>query len=407
MFEDIEQEIASYIGTKHAVVCSSGRTALLLALSALGVGHEDEVVVPDFVDQIVPITVFCYGATPKSCDIDRNTLAISPESFLKTIKPNTKAVIFVHLYGYPVDPRPLLESASRNGVAFIDDAAQGLGATVNGKKVGSFGDAGITTFNKSLNVFLGGALTTDNEEIASRARIIRERYESMSFFADLSCNMLKHARVRSHKAMRLAFLCDNYIQKLKHISLARKHFEKVGSWIEPNQRALALWQSSSITADMANQIMMSGGLYLHKRKLEEIEASLLRDELKKSDKYIKDRKSLAETYDKTLKETCFSKIQVPAPCAPSYLRYPILFKGKARLSIVVKELARAGIKVDGRYGSLHSAPFFMRQNAGSSFEESSYVSRHILPLPLKQIVNVRKVEQIASLINSVSSIPHE
>jgi dTDP-4-amino-4,6-dideoxygalactose transaminase len=407
LFEDIEQEVASYIGTKHAVVCSSGRTALLLALFALRVGHGDEVVIPDFVDQIVPVTVFCSGATPKPCDINRNTLAISSESFSKMVRSKTKAVIFVHLYGYSVDPSPLLEEASRKGVAFVDDAAQALGASVNQKKVGSFGDVGITTFNKSLNVFLGGALTTDNEELASRARMIRKRYESRSFFAELGGKMMKGLGVQSPGAMRMSFLGDNYIHKLKHISLARKHFEKIGTWIEPDQRTLVLWQSNQITTDIANQLMMAGGLYLHKRKLEEVEVSVLRDELRKSDEYLRNRKDMAETYDKALKETCFRRMQVPAQCVPSYLRYPILFKRKTELHMVARELARAKVKIDGRYGSLHNAPFFIRQNVGSDFEESSFVSGHVLPLPVKQVVSVRKVEQVASLINSVSSVHHE
>lgn len=403
MFEEIEQEIASYTGKRHAVVCSSGRTALLLSLSALGIGHGDDVIVPDFVDQIVPLTVFCAGATTGLCDINRGTLALSPESFSKMIKPTTKAVIFVHLYGYPVDPSPIMEIASRNKVAFIDDAAQALGASINGKKAGSFGDVGITTFNKSLKAFLGGALTTDNERLASRARMIRERYESRSFFADLSYRMMKYLRFQSQKTVKLAFLGDNYLHKLRRVSFARKHFEKVDRWVEPNGRTLALWQSNSIAAPIANQLMMSGGLYLHKRKLDEMEVSLLRNELKKSDRYIRDRKTLAETYDKVLIETCFSKIRVPSGCAPSYLRYPVLFDSRDGLVTAIRELVKAGINLDGRYGSLHTAPFFMRENAGVTFEESSYVSGHILPLPLKQITNVAKVERIASLINSVFS----
>lgn len=402
MFEEIEREVAAYTGTRHAVICSSGRTALLLSLFALGVRHGDDVVIPDFVDQVVPLTVFCSGATPRSCDIGRDTLALSPESFSKMVKPSTKAVVFAHLYGYPADPCPILETAARSGVAFIDDAAQALGASINGKKAGSFGDVGITTFNKSLNVFLGGALTTDNEELAFRARTIRERYESRSFFADVCYRIMKVLKFQSRKTLRLAFLGDNYYHKLKCISFARKHFEKVNTWMVPNPRTLALWQSNGITANVANQLMTSGGLYLHRRKLGETEVSLLRNELKKSDSYIKDRKSLAEKYDKILK-TCFGRIRIPSKCSPSYLRYPILFDSRGDLLAVIRKLAKTGISVDGRYGSLHSAPFFMRENSGLTFEESSYVSGHILPLPLKRTMNARKVERIASLVNSVSS----
>lgn len=146
LLEEFEKEIAEYNGTKYAVLCSSGRTAILLSLSALRIGHADEIVVPDFVDPIVAITVFCNGSVPRFCDVDRQTLALSPTSLLETLGPRTKAVIFVHPFGFPTDPSPMLEIANEKGIAFIDDTAQSLGASTRGKKAGSFGNVGILTF---------------------------------------------------------------------------------------------------------------------------------------------------------------------------------------------------------------------------------------------------------------------
>jgi dTDP-4-amino-4,6-dideoxygalactose transaminase len=406
ILEELEKEIAKYIGTRYAVLCSSGRTAIRLSLLSLGIGHSDEVVIPDFACQILPITVFCAGAVPKFCDIDRHTLALSPTYLPEVLGPNTKAVIFVPLFGLPVDPSPILEIANKRGIAFIDDAAQALGASTKGKKAGSFGNVGILTFNKSLNVDLGAAVTTNDGELTTKIKLIREKYESKSFFATIGYRMIEFSRLKSRKIMKTVFQGDKYLQKLLNITLAKKHFQIINGWVEGNPHVLKLWRSNALTTDITNQLMSYGRTYTHRRKLEKAEILYLTHEFENFEKCLQDRRRIAKMYDELIMERNLSKIIVPTNSASSYLRYPILFSDKNKLLKCIKELIQAGFHVDGRYEPLHVSPFFDLINKKNfNFKESIYVSEHILPLPVKNLnaADPKKIEKVASIVNLNSS----
>jgi dTDP-4-amino-4,6-dideoxygalactose transaminase len=400
ILEDLESDIARYIGTRHAVLCSSGRMAIQVSLLALGIGHGDEVVVPDFACQILPIAVFCAGSIPKFCDIDKQTLALSSACLPRVLNENTKAVIFAHLFGFPADPSPILEITDKRGIIFIDDAAQALGASIKGKKAGSFGDLGILTFNKNLNVDFGAAVTTNNEELANKVRLIREKKENKSFFALLGYRIMELSGLKSRKLMKTVFRADKYLNKLQHATFTRKHFiEDNNGWLIANSDALKLWGSNTLTISVTNQLMSYGRTYSHSRKMEKTEISFLQQELRKSEKYLKVRKKLAETYDNFLESTILQRLVVPKDYAPSYLRYPVFFNDRIKLLKCLKELIRAGIKVDGLYKPLHMSPFFNPMNKDIDFEESISVSKHILPLPIKLNMTQKEVERIASIIN--------
>ena len=197
ILEKVENKTAKYVGTRYAVACSSGRNAVRFSLLALGIGRHDEVVIPDFTCQILPITVICTGASPRFCDIDRETCALSPTRLPEVLRPNTKAVIFIHPYGLPVDPTPIIEETERRGIFCVDDASQALGASINGKKAGSFGDVGILSFRKLLNVNLGGAVTTDDKELAAKIKSIRAKYEQKSFFTSFGYGLMKNCGLKS------------------------------------------------------------------------------------------------------------------------------------------------------------------------------------------------------------------
>jgi dTDP-4-amino-4,6-dideoxygalactose transaminase len=404
ILEELAKEIARYIGTRYAVLCSSGRTAIRLSFMALGIGHGDEVVIPDFASQILPITVFCNGAIPKFCDIDRETLALSPTSFQKVLSPKTKAVIFVSLFGFPVDPFPTLEIARKKGIILVDNAAQSLGASIRGKKFGSFGDFGIITFNKSLNIDLGAAITTDNEELAAKVRQIREKYERRSILASLGYRIMEISRLRSRRIMRTIFQGDRYLHKLLDITLAEKHFQFINGWMKANRNVFELWRANSLKDTITNQLMTYGGAYSHKRKLEKMEISCLKHEFERLEEYLQDRKKIAKLYDESLKEDGLSKITLPPDFSSSYIRYPVLFSNKNRLSRCIKDLIKAGFPIDGRYKPLHTSPFFKWTTNNVSFKETYHVSEHILPLPIKNInANFKKAEKVSQLVNFHSS----
>jgi dTDP-4-amino-4,6-dideoxygalactose transaminase len=402
ILEELEKEIAKYIGTRYAVLCSSGRTAIRLSLQALGVGYGDEVIIPDFACQILPITVFCAEAAPKYCDIDRQTLALSSAYLPKALGPNTKAVIFAPLFGLPVDPYPTLEIATERGIAFIDDSAQALGTEVKGKKAGSFGNVGILTFYKSLNVDLGAAVTTNDEELATKIKQIREKYESRSFFATIGYRLIEFSRLKSRRIMKTIFRGDKYLQRLMKIT-ARKHFGIVDSWVEASPHVLESWHSNALTPDMTDQLMSYGRTYSHKRKLERNEIVYLKNEFDNLERRLQDRRRIAKMYDELIVESGLSKFIVPKNSAASYTRYPVLFSDRKRLSRCIRKLTQAGFHVDGRYEPLHESPFFGEMNKSSSFKESIFVSKHILPLPVQNLnCDPKKAQKVASIVNSNS-----
>lgn len=180
-----EQEIASYCGVKHAIGCASGTDAIMLALMALGIGPGDEVItVPfTFVATAGPITLL--GAKPVFVDIDPVTFNIDPSKIEAAVTPRTKAIIPVDLFGLLAFLPQVEQLAAKHGFAVIEDAAQAIGATHNGRKAGSFGSLGCFSFFPTKN--LGGAgdggmITTDDDRLAARLRQIRvhgspRRYE--------------------------------------------------------------------------------------------------------------------------------------------------------------------------------------------------------------------------------------
>lgn len=400
ILEDLESDIARYIGTRHAVLCSSGRMAIQVSLLALGIGHGDEVVVPDFACQILPIAVFCAGSIPKFCDIDKQTLALSSACLPRVLNENTKAVIFAHLFGFPADPSPILEITDKRGIIFIDDAAQALGASIKGKKAGSFGNVGILSFYKSLDVDLGAAVTTNDEELATKIKYIREKYETKSFFATMGYRLIEFSRLKSRRIMKTIFRGDKYLQRLMRIT-ERKYFRNVDGWVEGSPYVLESWRSNALTTDITNQLMSYYREYSYKRKLEKTEIVYLKNEFDNLERYLRDRRRIAKMYDELIVKSDLSKIIVPTNSAAAYTRYPVLLSDRKRLSRCIRKLTQAGFHIDGRYEPLHESPFFGEMNKSSSFKESIFVSEHILPLPVTRLkFHVEKVHKVASIVNS-------
>lgn len=326
MLAQLEKEIAENIGTRYAVVCTSARSAIRFSLLALRIRYGDEVLIPDLVPEELPMTVVCTGGIPRFCDVDRRTCAMSPKSFQKSLRPNTRAVIFSYLYGLPADPLLMKEITDEKGIAFIEDASQALGVSIKGRKAGSFGNVGILNFHKFLNVNTGAAITTNDQELAAKIRLIREKYETTSLFASLGYHMMELSRLSAKEIMMLVFLGDKYLYKLMHETLAKKYFREVDGWMEVNSDVLEMWRSNSLTPTIINQLIAHpDGRYWHRRKLEKMEILLLKKELENWEEGFENRIKAARTYDEHLKQGVFEKILVPANSICSYFKYPILF----------------------------------------------------------------------------------
>lgn len=172
-----EEKFSSYCGARVGVACSSGTTALHLALVALGIGRGDEVIIPDFTLIVSANVVILAGARPVLVDVDRETWCIDPAKVEERITPRTRAIMVVHMYGHPCDMRRIMEIARRHRLYVIEDCAQAHGAEVEGRKVGTFGDAGCFSFygNKILTTGEGGMLVCNDKEIGARARLLRDQ----------------------------------------------------------------------------------------------------------------------------------------------------------------------------------------------------------------------------------------
>jgi dTDP-4-amino-4,6-dideoxygalactose transaminase len=171
-----EEEFAQYCGAAHAVAVDSGLDALKLALEACGVGPGDEVIVPTNTFIGTWLAVSHTGATPVPVEPDPRTHNLDPERVARAIRPSTRAIVPVHLYGQPADMPALLSVAAHHGLKVIEDAAQAHGASLGGRRTGTFGDAAAFSFypTKNLGAFGdGGAVVTGRADVAERVRSLR------------------------------------------------------------------------------------------------------------------------------------------------------------------------------------------------------------------------------------------
>ena len=167
-----EEEFARYLGVRHCVGVANGTDALTIALRAVGVGPDDEVVMPSFTFYATAEAALTLGARPVFCDIDLDTYCVTPDTVRAALTPRTKAIVPVDLFGN-VAPIPALREF---GVPIVEDAAQAAGAALGGTRAGALGDIATFSFFPSKNLPClgdGGAIVTDDDELAERARILR------------------------------------------------------------------------------------------------------------------------------------------------------------------------------------------------------------------------------------------
>jgi len=172
----LEKEIAQYIGTEYAVGLNSGTDALHLALRALDVGPGDEVITTPFTFVATTEAIGIVGATPVFVDIDPSTFNIDPSLIEAAITERTKVILPVHLYGHPAPMREIMAIAKKHNIAVVEDCAQSIGSTIDGKKTGSIGDVGCFSFFPSKNLGAygdGGMVTTNRKDLADRMRSLR------------------------------------------------------------------------------------------------------------------------------------------------------------------------------------------------------------------------------------------
>lgn len=174
----LEKELADSFGSRYALACSSGTTALALALFAAGIRRGDAVACPAFTFAATPSAIVLAGATPVIVEVDEN-LHMDPASLREKLTPDVKAVVAVHMRGFGCDVERLAGIADAHGVPLFEDAVPALGVSMGGRRLGTFGKAGAfsTQSDKSINTGEGGFLLTSDRDLFERAVVLSGAYE--------------------------------------------------------------------------------------------------------------------------------------------------------------------------------------------------------------------------------------
>ncbi len=183
---EFEKKIASYVGTKYAVTTNSGTSALHAVLAAYGVGPGDEVIVPSFTFIATANAALFLGAKPVFADIEEESFGLDAADIERKITDRTRIILPIHYGGCPCRLDNLMQVAKEHELVLIEDAAEALGAEINGKKVSSFGDAAILSFcqNKVITTGEGGAVVTNSPDICQRLQLVisHGRSEASAYF---------------------------------------------------------------------------------------------------------------------------------------------------------------------------------------------------------------------------------
>lgn len=173
--EQVEERLAQHLGASHALAVNSGTSALISALIGAGIGPGDEVIVPAYTFVATPAAVIAAKAIPVIAEVD-DSLTLDPDDFERKITEHTKAVIPVHMRGAPSDMDRIMEVARNHGLRVIEDAAQAVGASYKGRRLGTFGDAGCFSLqmSKVITSGEGGAMVTSDTDIYEKARMYHD-----------------------------------------------------------------------------------------------------------------------------------------------------------------------------------------------------------------------------------------
>jgi dTDP-4-amino-4,6-dideoxygalactose transaminase len=283
--ERLEAEIRHRTGAKHCVAVSSATAGIHLVLKALKIGKStdgvDKVITSPICWASVPGAIELAGARPIFTDVDPHTGNMDPRAVAEAITLHTRAILPVHLVGRPCDMDAIMEIAQRHGIPVVEDAAHAFGASWKGRAIGTFGAAGVFSFNRAKNIAAaeGGAVITNDERLASAVRLLahggvsRSSWERFSFARDyevvsagLNCKMPdiaaamilpQLARFEEFQAHR-ATLWALYDLLLRHLPISQPP-----RWDERTTHAMHLYQvrlPAAIDRDRVRARMLERGV---------------------------------------------------------------------------------------------------------------------------------------------------
>jgi dTDP-4-amino-4,6-dideoxygalactose transaminase len=259
--KEFEKEFASYIGVKHAITVGNGTDALIIALKALRIGEQDEVITSPFTFFSTAEAITAVGAVPVFVDVKPDTFNIDTAGIESKITDKTKAIIPVHIFGQPADMDEINTIAKKYNLKVIEDACQAVGAEYKGKKTGTLGDITCFSFFPTKNLGCagdGGAIVTDNDELATICRALK-------------------AHGSGENGQKAYNILNNITEEVV--------------------------EDKSDDNTVYNPLKYYNYLIGHNSRLDELQAALLRVKLPELDKWNELRREHAYLYDRELKET--------------------------------------------------------------------------------------------------------
>lgn len=263
-----EQDVAEYVGISHAIAVSNGTVAIHLAMLALDIGPEDEVITTNFTYVASSNSILYVGATPIFVDVDPLSWNINPSLIEEKISSKTKAILYTNLYGAPAEYNELKRIADKHGLYLIEDAAESFGATYAGKVSGTLGDISTYSFfgNKTITTGEGGMVLTPNKEIADKIRKLKNQgnSETTRYYHDIlgynyrmtniqaAIGVVQLSKIENILKLKRA-LHQNYVNGLKDLVQFQSVSEKATS---------SYWMSSILFRTIAEKNKVINALKL-------------------------------------------------------------------------------------------------------------------------------------------------
>lgn len=338
-----EQSFSELVGARYALAVSNATEALHLACLALGIGPDDEVIVPSLTFVATANAVLYTGAEVRFADIvGPHELNISPEAIEQQITPRTKAIIVVHYGGYPCRMPAIMALASRYGLPVIEDAAHAPGASLDGRMLGAWADVGCFSFfsNKNLATGEGGMLVTNRADVAEQARVLRSHGMTTLTWER------HHGHAYSYDVVTLGY---NY-------------------------------------------------------RIDEIRAALGLAQLQKLKRNNARRQLLTETYWTALLDTGVGLPFTDAAGESAYHILPILLPEGSERQQFITQMRAAGIQTSIHYPPLHQFDYYRQRYPGISLPRTEDVARRQVTLPLYPTMPVSAVATVTAAVGKALAV---
>ena len=367
---EYEQAFARRVGVRYAYSFFAGRIGLYGALRALGIGDGDEVLLQAPTHVVVPNAIRFAGARPVYVDCELDTYNMDLELAERRITPRTKAIVLQHTFGIPVDMDAALDLARRHGLKVVEDCVHALGATWDGRPVGSFGRVSFysTEETKIISSTMGGMATTDDPDLAKKLRAFQAQCASQSFSETF-----------------------RYVLKLPVYHLLTEPH------LHPYARALYEWSGrfQPLSRATSNEEMEGIRPVKYERCLSNSQAALALRQLARLDDNLAHRRACAQHYRERLAAGGITAAPLSAKANPAYVRYPVWVQNKAAAVRTTARHVVLGTWFDSVIEESVS-PAHGGYEAGSCPRAEESI-RHLINLPTHLRITTRDVEAIAGV----------